>query len=164
MDFVLRSSISRQATTVALLDYYKMFKAELESIYRDINKDKTVERALQALKQKGLVAQYAVDFRRHIVKLRWDNNTLVVVFYKGLKDKVKDEIARMDAQLAQLELLIEKSVRIDNWLFEREIEKKGKSTGSEFWDKKCTRQKDLDTIDIDTIDIRNCISKEELTR
>ena len=70
MDFVLGSSISRQATTVALLNYYKMFKAELESIYRDIDKNKTAKRALQALKQKGSVAQYIADFRKHIVKLK----------------------------------------------------------------------------------------------
>ena len=70
MDFVLRSSISRQATTVVLLDHYKTFKAKLKSMYKDIDKNKTAKRALQALKQKGLVVQYIVDFRRYIVKLR----------------------------------------------------------------------------------------------
>ena len=45
-------------------------------------------------------------------------------FYKGLKDRVKDDVARVN-QPSQLQLMITLAIRIDNWQYERELEKKG---------------------------------------
>jgi hypothetical protein len=51
----------------------------------------------------------------------------MLVFYRGLKDGVKGELACMDRpaddDLAKLE---ERAIRIDNQLYERALEKKGK--------------------------------------
>ena len=45
-------------------------------------------------------------------------------YYKGLKDGVKDEIARSEAP-DNLQELIEMAVKIDNRNFERALERKG---------------------------------------
>jgi hypothetical protein len=49
-------------------------------------------------------------------------------YYKGLKDHVKDEIARLDA-LDTLNDLIIIAIKIDNHHYERAIERKGHYTG-----------------------------------
>ena len=44
-------------------------------------------------------------------------------FYKGLKDKVKDDVARVN-QPSQLQSMITLAIQINDWQYERELEKK----------------------------------------
>ena len=45
-------------------------------------------------------------------------------FYKGLKDRVKDNVAQVN-QPSQLQSMITLAIRIDDWQYERELERKG---------------------------------------
>jgi len=45
-------------------------------------------------------------------------------YYYGLKEKVKNNIAR-DNRLKNLEIIIEKIIRIDNRIYKKRLEKKG---------------------------------------
>ena len=49
---------------------------------------------------------------------------LVAQFYKGLKDGVKDDVARVN-QPSQLQSMITLAIQIDDRQYERELEKKG---------------------------------------
>jgi len=81
------------------------------------------ERVLLTLRQTGSTSNYAAKFRREAAKLAWGDKFLMVRFYQGLKDDVKD-ILVMEDRPGTLEAYIERAIRIDNSLYKRRQEKK----------------------------------------
>jgi hypothetical protein len=57
-------------------------------------------------------------------RVDWGEKALMAQYYKGLKNIVKDEIARSDRP-DDLEDTIKIVIRIDNRIYERVLEKKG---------------------------------------
>jgi hypothetical protein len=57
-------------------------------------------------------------------RVDWGEKALIAQYYRGLKDTVKDEMARSDRP-DDLEDTIKIAVRIDNRIYERALEKKG---------------------------------------
>ena len=55
-------------------------------------------------------------------KTEWDDDALSAIYYKGLKDPIKDELSREDIT-KDMDEIVEKAVRIDNRLQERRAEK-----------------------------------------
>jgi hypothetical protein len=49
---------------------------------------------LQLLRQKGSVQQYDTEFTALAILLGWNDAALAAQFYRGLKDTVKDELAK----------------------------------------------------------------------
>lgn len=72
------------------------------------------------------MSTYATEFQQITSHLSWNEEALCFQFFQGLKDNIKDELAR-EPLPAVMEDLIEKSVRIDNRLFERKLERSGGS-------------------------------------
>jgi hypothetical protein len=64
-----------------------------------------------------------------VVKTSWDDNAITSHFYRGLKDMIKDEIARRDSRPATFQEMYEVALKIDERIYERQIEKKGVSQG-----------------------------------
>ena len=98
------------------------------------------------------VAQYYALFQRLKSKLDWENHAFASVFYQGLKDNVKDEMG-MDRP-KQLKDLVARAISIDNWLFERRLEKKGSGRphfGGTFYAKK-SHQSYGDPMDLDAME------------
>ena len=56
------------------------------------------ERALQSIQQRGPVSKYNAEFQTLVVKTNWDDQAIASHFYRGLKDVIKDEIARRDSR------------------------------------------------------------------
>ena len=79
---------------------------------------------MQSLWQTGSAANYASKFQQLAAQIQWGAVPLVVQFYKGLKDRVKDDIARVNQQ-SQLQSMITLAIQIDDRQYERELEKKG---------------------------------------
>ena len=73
-----------------------VFDKKLDKLYGDHRKVLNAKRELIALKQKGLVVDYAATFYSLAAKIDWDEVVLVATFYSRLKDDVKDEFARID--------------------------------------------------------------------
>ena len=73
-----------------------VFDKKLDKLYGDYRKALNAERELIALKQKGLVVDYAAAFYGLAVRIDWDEIVLVATFYSRLKDNVKDEFVRID--------------------------------------------------------------------
>ena len=45
--------------------------------------------------------------------MEWDDDALTAIYYKGLKDPVKDELSR-DEIPKDMDKIVEKAIRIDN--------------------------------------------------
>ena len=87
-------------------------------VYRDIDKERTTVCTLQNLKQKGVVATYIAEFQQYLGQTDWNDNTLKDQYYKGLKDAVKDEIARSNRPDILYEI-ITLVIKINNHYYER---------------------------------------------
>jgi hypothetical protein len=55
--------------------------------------------------------------------VEWDDFALTAKYYVGLKESVKDELARMERP-DELKELVEQSIKIDNRLYERQLKKR----------------------------------------
>ncbi|EKD00070.1 retrotransposon nucleocapsid protein [Trichosporon asahii var. asahii CBS 8904] len=77
----------------AFMSNYEDFKLALDKAWGDPDLKASHERAFARLRQTTSVAAYATQFRQHMVYLNFpdDDQTLPVLFYKGLKDAIKDE-------------------------------------------------------------------------
>ncbi len=106
----------------ALLDDFEAFTDALHQAYGEIDEVAVAERRLLKLKQAGSTSQYASEFQQITSHLRWDQQALCFHFYNGLKDAIKDELAKEDRP-EMLGDLVRKAVKIDNRLFERRQEK-----------------------------------------
>ena len=56
-------------------------------------------------------------------KTEWNDDTLVAIYYKGLKDYIKDKLLKNKASRDMKEI-VKKAIKIDGYLKERRIEKR----------------------------------------
>ena len=123
----------------SILQDYDRFSQELSSMFGDPDRIASAERALMTLQQNNHPAfQYASDFRRIMVDTKWNENALAPIFYRGLRDDVKDELCKLDRP-ENLSKYMELAIKIDNRLFERRQEKR-ESNKSQSWIKKLPHQ------------------------
>ena len=77
--------------------------------------------------------EYTSRFYTLSNKTEWDNNALVAVYYKRLKDPIKDELSKEDLP-TDMDKVVEKVIWIDNQLQEKRAEKKnGNSNWVPYW-------------------------------
>ena len=67
---------------------------------------------------------YVVHFLRFAARLEWNNDALQDQFYLGLKDFIKDELKRLDVEFRDINVLIDKAVRINNCIYKRKLKRK----------------------------------------
>ena len=97
-------------------------KSEIRIVFGDIDRERTAERELMQLRQTKSAADYTMHFMRLSTATNWEDAALMAMFYAGLKDAVKDEIARGE-RLHDLWAVTTMAIRIDNRLYERRKEK-----------------------------------------
>jgi hypothetical protein len=114
----------REDETIAILDNYNEFKKRINRLFGDIDAERTAERHLQNLRQLKATATYAAEFQQYAGRTDWDDSALTAQYYRGLKDAVKDDIVRGERP-QNLQDMISVSIRIDNRLHERNLERKG---------------------------------------
>ena len=91
-------------------------------VFGDIDREHMAEWEVQKLKQTHSTADYTVHFTRFSVATNWDNVALTAIYYAGLKDNMKDEIARGE-QSDNLRAMTVMAIRIDNCLYKQRKEK-----------------------------------------
>ena len=91
--------------------------------FEDFDEEHAAEQRMQSFWQTGSTANYAAKFQQYAAQTQWRNASLIAQFYRGLKDRVKDDIAQGN-QPTQLQKMIIMTVKIDNRQFEQELEKK----------------------------------------
>jgi hypothetical protein len=112
---------------------YPKFIAELRRLFgpRDPVGDATNALELLKYKDSTKAARYTIDFNRHAHRTGWNDMALARQYYKGLPDRLKDEIARLGkpADLTSLQDLV---ATLDQRYWERqsEISRDKRSTSS----------------------------------
>jgi hypothetical protein len=147
--------------TITYFHTMEGFGNGIRQVFGDIEEEATAERDLGHLRQKGAAAKYSAEFQQLAARVRWGQAALRRQFYIGLKDGVKDEIARSDKP-NDLRDLIEMAIKIDNRMYERSLEKRGtysqnKRTGG--------GRPQYDKMQVDaTTRTKPALSKEEMNR
>ena len=107
-----------------LFSTWETFVDTIRSIY-GLNNDKQVAtRVVQQLTQKTSASAYTAKFKEYSDKTDWDDNALMTMYYRGLKENVKDEMMRDGAARDTLPRMIKAAIRIDDALYERSMEKR----------------------------------------
>ncbi|OMH78677.1 Retrotransposon-derived protein PEG10 [Zancudomyces culisetae] len=113
-------------TPVPMLTDFELFTEELHRVFGNPHQASTAERQLRRLRQTNSAVNYATDFRRLSTLTNWNDSALCSQYYEGLKDEVKDQLARFD-RAENLNELIDLSIKVDNRLFERQLERTHRS-------------------------------------
>ena len=93
------------------------FTEAINEAYGDPDYELCAALELRALRQTGSTAKYAAEFQAVASNLSWNDGALCCQFYKGLKETVKDELAKDPPKT--LRQFIVTATRIDNRQFER---------------------------------------------
>jgi hypothetical protein len=95
----------------------------LEKTFGGPDAKRVVELKLARLKQTGSVSKYTTEFRQVTIHLEYDDEPLMMLFYRGLKEEVKDDLIR-EKRPDEFTDYVEMAVAIDNRLYERRMEKR----------------------------------------
>lgn len=108
------------ARTTVWNDFREAFKLA----FFDPDEKRSASNKINTLHQTRSVAEYAAEFRELVSILGWtEDGQLQTVFYRGLKDHVKDDLVNRE-EPDDLDELVEVCVKIDNRHWQRAQEKK----------------------------------------
>ncbi|SLM40543.1 Retroviral aspartyl protease [Lasallia pustulata] len=111
-----------EESTRRMFASFNRFKSEIRMVFGDIDRKHMAERELLQLRQTKSAADYMAHFMRLSAATNWEDAALMAMFYAGLKDAVKDKIARGERP-DDLRAVTTMAIRIDNCLYERRKEK-----------------------------------------
>jgi hypothetical protein len=121
-DYLEQKEEQRSAATKAVFGSYAKWAAKLKETFGNPDETRTAERKLLWMKQTKSASTYAVDFQRMAARLSWGEQALIVQFYKGLREDVKDEMSKVERP-DELGEYIALAIQIDNRLYERRLER-----------------------------------------
>lgn len=96
-----------------MFQVFSNFEICIREAFRIDDEDRVNERKLLNLRQDGSVSVYVAKFQTLVYKGDWDESALVVYFYKGLNDRVKDVMVTV-ATSGTLADMINIVTKIDN--------------------------------------------------
>ena len=96
MDFLNNEPDKRDNDTIEVTQNYSNLKNKLRQIFGDFDEEHLAEHRMQSLWQTESAADYALKFQQLAAQTQWGAVPLVAQFYKGLKDRVKDNIAQVN--------------------------------------------------------------------
>ena len=73
---------------------FRWFVLKVRSIYGLSNDQQVAIRYIQHVTQKASASQFSAKFSEYAAKAGWEHNALQTMYYRGLKDNVKDELMR----------------------------------------------------------------------
>lgn len=117
--------------TQRVFNDYESFEDKLRTAFGETDEVSKATRELDRLKQTGSAAHYAREIRRIFEKLKWGDAPKINTFYKGLKEKVKDDLYR-ENKPETFDEFVELTIKCDNRIYEREQEKRGGNKPSSF--------------------------------
>ncbi|GAA5873412.1 hypothetical protein JCM1840_007375 [Sporobolomyces johnsonii] len=104
---------------------FSLFKKKLITTWGDPDKKAADARRLHLLRQTGAASLYAAEFRRLSLSLNWGDEAFQYHFVNGLKEELKDELARLDP-INDFDTLVDRVVLLDNRAYHRRLQKAGK--------------------------------------
>jgi hypothetical protein len=115
-----------EAAVVNIFHNYSAFKTQMRQIFAPINEERKNRNKIKRLKQLGSTAAYSAKFKALAALIPWDETYLREAYYNGLKEEVKDEVSKILTPPTKLNEYIQLAVQIDEALYSRRQEKKGK--------------------------------------
>jgi hypothetical protein len=119
---------NREQNTVNIFGSFANFELAITQVFGTINEERAAARTIHRIKQRGSAAQYYSQFNAVASKLDWNDEAKGSAYYEGLKDAVKDQM--IDNVPNTYGKLVEESIKIDNRLYERKIERGGWTGGN----------------------------------
>ncbi len=101
---------------------YKKFKDELQRAFKVVDKKQAVKRWLHILKMNKLTVKYAAEFQQIAALMDWDNDALILQYYWGLNETIKDEIVRMN-QPEELQNMINTFININSCQWKQQMKR-----------------------------------------
>jgi hypothetical protein len=83
------------------------------------------ERDIRILRQRTSAVAYKAEFQILAAKIDWNDDALASQFYRGLKERVREEITLHNDRPDTLKGMFDIVVTIDTRIFELQLEKKG---------------------------------------
>ena len=123
IDFLNNEPDKRDNDTIKITQNYSNFKNKLRQVFGNFDEKHSAERRMQLLRQTRSAANYASKFQQLAAQTQWEAVPLVAQFYKRLKDRVNDNVARVNRP-SQFQSIITLAIRINDRQYERELEKK----------------------------------------
>lgn len=112
----------------ALVEDWTTFKTRLRQIFAPIKESVIAEQKIQNLRQTTSVAEYTTIFQQYMEQIDWDDRALTRMYKQGLKMVVREELMRTGATTATLKDLMDEAIRLDNNLYELQIESRSYRT------------------------------------
>jgi hypothetical protein len=119
---------NREQETTNIFGSFANYEVALQQVFGTINEERAAARTIHRIKQRGSAAQYYSQFNAVASKLSWNDVAKGSAYYEGLKDAVKDQM--IDNVPETYKDLVEESIKIDNRLYERKVERGGWSGGT----------------------------------
>lgn len=107
---------------------YSNFTDKLKSTFGEVDEKNHAMMQLTRLRQTTSASEYCTKHQQISSHLDWNDEALADSVYQGLKDEVKDEIAKIPKRPDSYLKMIEIAVRIDNRLYERRMERRHRGT------------------------------------
>ena len=130
-DFLENEYGSQSSFTRTIFATYDNYENAIKGAFGEPDEERVAQNKLHHLRQQRSASEYAVRFRQLSSTLGYPDKALIDMFYRGLKEEVKDEVIKVRPAPLDLTEYIEMAVSIDNMLYERRMEKKG-NYGSNF--------------------------------
>jgi hypothetical protein len=102
---------------------FEKFINALQTVFGDPDEAMAAQRKMSSLKQTNSAAAYASEFMRLRGLVPWNDEACKYAFYQGLRESVKDELAKLDHP-SSLPEYITLAIKIDNRLHDRAVEKR----------------------------------------
>ena len=122
-DFLLKLVEERDKFITTVFELYERFEEELQKVFRDTNEKRYIQECLVLLYQTKLASIYAIQFYQDLLQASINDKGLIQLFYKGLKEEVKDELYCLDCPTI-LDKYIKIAIQIDNRLYIQKQQKK----------------------------------------
>lgn len=112
-----------QENTRQLMTSLQEFVDALIGVFGEHNEELRAQEKLLHLRQITSTSAYATAFKQYAVKSRFNNESLMQMFYRGLKNSVKDELYKEDRP-SSFDEYVNRAVRIDDRLWQRSQERR----------------------------------------
>ena len=106
---------------------FDKFKQAMKDAFGHVDEKLAAAQQIQRLRQTKSAMTYVSEFQRIAAVLEWDDGALTDALYRGFKDEVKDDIARIDPRPDTFTEMARSGIRIDNRLYERRMERKNRN-------------------------------------
>ncbi|KAK2675221.1 hypothetical protein RAB80_010205 [Fusarium oxysporum f. sp. vasinfectum] len=131
-DFLENEENLQEQDTQNIFTNWDNFEQALKDNFGVVNEERQAAAELLALKQHKSCAAYSAKFRQLASKTEWDDEALMEIYYRGLKEEVKDELYLADRPEGGLTEYITMAIKIDERQYERRREKANHKRGNDF--------------------------------